>query len=73
VNGLRFPSWVLGGMPRVRDEAHSSMDCQDGVIIMFAALASVLTPVLAEGAYLYWGGGLGTVVVIVLIVLLLRC
>ena len=40
---------------------------------MFTALANVLTPVLANGPYLYWGGGgLGLIIVIVVIVLLLR-
>jgi hypothetical protein len=38
---------------------------------MFTALATVLTPVLAE--YIYWGGGgLGLIIVIVVVVLLLR-
>jgi len=38
---------------------------------MITALATALTPVLAE--YIYWGGGgLGLIVVIVLVVLLLR-
>jgi uncharacterized membrane protein (DUF4010 family) len=40
---------------------------------MFAALANVLTPVLADGPYIYWGGGgLGLILVIVVVVLLLR-
>ena len=40
---------------------------------MFTVLANVLPPVLADGTYLYWGGGgLGTIIVIVVIVLLLR-
>ena len=40
---------------------------------MFTALANVLTPTLAEGTYIYWGGGgLGLVIAIVVIVLLLR-
>jgi hypothetical protein len=40
---------------------------------MFTALANALTPVLADGPYLYWGGGgLGLIIVIVVIVLLLR-
>jgi len=40
---------------------------------MFTALANSLTPVLADGPYLYWGGGgLGLILVIVVIVLLLR-
>jgi hypothetical protein len=40
---------------------------------MLTALANVLTPVLADGTYIYWGGGsLGTIIVIVVIVLLLR-
>ena len=40
---------------------------------MFTALANALTPVLADGTYIYWGGGgLGTIIVIVVIVLLLR-
>ena len=38
---------------------------------MFTALASSLSPMLAE--YIYWGGGgLGLIIVIVVIVLLLR-
>jgi hypothetical protein len=40
---------------------------------MFTALASALTPFLADGPYIYWGGGgLGLIIVIVIIVLLLR-
>jgi len=40
---------------------------------MFTLLATALTPVLAAGPYIYWGGGgLGLIVVIVVIVLLLR-
>ena len=40
---------------------------------MFTALANVLTPVLADGPYLYWGGGgLGLIILIVVIVLLVR-
>jgi hypothetical protein len=40
---------------------------------MFTTLANVFTPVIADGTYLYWGGGgLGTIVLIVVIVLLLR-
>ena len=40
---------------------------------MFTALANGLTPVLANGPYIYWGGGgLGLIIVIVVIVLLLR-
>ena len=40
---------------------------------MFTALADALTPVLADGPYLYWGGGgLGLLLVIVVVVLLLR-
>jgi len=40
---------------------------------MFTALANALTPVLAAGPYIYWGGGgVGLIVVIVLLVLLLR-
>jgi hypothetical protein len=40
---------------------------------MFTTLAHVFSsPVLAEGTYIYWGGGFGLVVVIVVIVLLLR-
>jgi hypothetical protein len=42
-------------------------------LIMITALATVLTPILADGPYIYWGGGgLGLIVVIVIIVLLLR-
>jgi len=42
-------------------------------LIMFTALANTLTPVLARGPYIYWGGGgLGLIIVIVVIVLLLR-
>jgi hypothetical protein len=41
-------------------------------LTMFTALAT-LTPMLADGTYIYWGGGgLGLIVVIVIIVLLLR-
>ena len=41
--------------------------------IMFAILANVLSPVLADGTYFYWGGGgVGLIVVIVVIVLILR-
>jgi hypothetical protein len=40
---------------------------------MITALANVLTPVLADGQYIYWGGGgLGLILVIVVVVLLLR-
>ena len=40
---------------------------------MFTALANALTPVLADGTNIYWGGGgLGTILLIVVIVLLLR-
>jgi len=40
---------------------------------MFTTLANALTPILADGTYIYWGGGgLGTIIVIVVIVLLLR-
>ena len=40
---------------------------------MITALANVLTPVLADGPYIYWGGGgLGLILVIVVVVLLLR-
>jgi hypothetical protein len=40
---------------------------------MFTAIANAFTPVLADGTYIYWGGGgLGLVVLIVVIVLLLR-
>ena len=36
-------------------------------------IANVLTPVLADGTYVYWGGGgVGLIVVIIVIVLLLR-
>jgi len=39
---------------------------------MFSALANTVMPVLAERTYIYWGGGLGTVLIVVVIVLLLR-
>jgi hypothetical protein len=40
---------------------------------MFTAIANAFTPVLADGPYIYWGGGgLGLVVLIVVIVLVLR-
>jgi hypothetical protein len=39
---------------------------------MFTALASVLTPVLADTYYYWGGGGLGLILVIVVVVLLLR-
>ncbi len=40
---------------------------------MITAIATSLTPVLADGPYLYGGGGgLGLIVLIVVIVLLLR-
>jgi hypothetical protein len=40
---------------------------------MFTAIANAVTPVLADGPYLYWGGGgLGLVLLIVVIVLVLR-
>ena len=40
---------------------------------MFTAIANAFTPVLADGPYIYWGGGgLGLIVVIVVVVLLLR-
>ena len=40
---------------------------------MFTALANAFTPVLADGPYIYWGGGgLGLIIVVVIIVLLLR-
>lgn len=39
---------------------------------MFTTLANALMPVLAERTYIYWGGGLGTIVLIVVVVLLLR-
>ena len=40
---------------------------------MFAALASALMPTLANGPYIYWGGGgLGLIIVIVIVVLLVR-
>ena len=39
---------------------------------MFTALANTVMPVLAERTYIYWGGGLGTIVLIVVVVLLLR-
>jgi hypothetical protein len=40
---------------------------------MFTALATILTPVLADGPYIYWGGGgVGLILVIVVVVLLMR-
>ena len=40
---------------------------------MFSFLANAITPILADGPYIYWGGGgLGLIIVIVVIVLLLR-
>jgi hypothetical protein len=40
---------------------------------MFTVLANVLTPILADGPYIYLGGGgLGLIIIIVVIVLLLR-
>ena len=40
---------------------------------MLPALANALTPVLADGTYIYWGGGgVGILIVIVVLVLLLR-
>ena len=40
---------------------------------MFNVIANVLTPVLARGPYIYWGGGgLGLIILIVVIVLLVR-
>jgi hypothetical protein len=40
---------------------------------MFTAFANAFSPVLADGTYIYWGGGgLGTILLIVVIVLLLR-
>jgi hypothetical protein len=40
---------------------------------MITAIATSLTPTLADGTYVYWGGGgLGLILVIVVIVLLLR-
>ena len=40
---------------------------------MFTALANVFTTVLADGPYIYWGGGgVGLILVILVIVLLLR-
>ena len=40
---------------------------------MFTILATAFTPVLADGTYVYWGGGgLGLILLIVVIVLLLR-
>ena len=42
-------------------------------LTMFSTLATAVAPVLADGPYIYWGGGgLGLIVVIVVIVLLLR-
>ena len=40
--------------------------------IMFTTLAHAFSPVLADGTYIYWGGGFGLIVVIVVVVLLLR-
>ena len=41
---------------------------------MFTAIANAITPVLADGPYIYYwgGGGLGLVLLIVVIVLVLR-
>lgn len=39
---------------------------------MFTIAANALTPTLADGTYIYWGGGLGTILIIVIIVVLLR-
>ena len=40
---------------------------------MFTVLANSFTHVLADGPYIYWGGGgLGLIILIVVIVLLLR-
>jgi len=40
---------------------------------MFTILGTAFTPVLADGPYIYWGGGgLGLIILIVVIVLLLR-
>jgi hypothetical protein len=40
---------------------------------MFSTLTNVVTPILAAGPYIYWGGGgLGLIILIVVIVLLLR-
>ena len=40
---------------------------------MLTALVNAVTPVLADGPYIYWGGGgLGLIIVIVVVVLLLR-
>jgi len=40
---------------------------------MFTVIANVPTPVLANGPYIYWGGGgLGLIILIVVIVLLIR-
>jgi hypothetical protein len=40
---------------------------------MFTVLANAFAPVLADGPYIYWGGGgLGLILVIVVVVLLLR-
>lgn len=40
---------------------------------MFTTLANALTPVLAAGPYIYWGGGgLGLIIIIVVVALLLR-
>ena len=40
---------------------------------MVTAIATILAPVLADGPYLYWGGGgLGLIILIVVIVLLVR-
>jgi|GEM_PF-1536829 len=40
--------------------------------MMFTVLANTIMPVLADGPYIYWGGGTGLIILIVVIVLLLR-
>jgi len=39
---------------------------------MFSTFSNALTPVLADGPYLYLGGGVGLIIVILVIVLLVR-
>ncbi|MDD5064333.1 MAG: hypothetical protein PHQ35_06190 [Phycisphaerae bacterium] len=44
------------------------VDLRFSSLILFTALANVLTPVLAKGTYIYLsGGGLGLIIVIVLV------
>jgi hypothetical protein len=39
---------------------------------MFTLLANAFTPILADGTYIYWGGGFGLIIIVVVLVLLLR-